>query len=61
MAFDVNGLDPDDTLYSEYRSGMPASFFIDANGVITHIANGPILLDKMEEALLDTLPVATGD
>ncbi len=62
VAFDVNGLDPDDTLYREYRAlGMPASFFIDANGVITHIANGPILLDKMEEALLDTLPGTTGD
>jgi len=32
------------------------SFFIDPNGLITHVANGPILLDTVEEALLDTLP-----
>ena len=61
VAFDVNALDPDDTLYSEYRAlGMPASFFINPDGVITHVANGPILLDAMEEALLDTLAGAPG-
>lgn len=56
VSFDVNGLDPDDTLYFEFRAlGMSASFFIDPDGVITHVANGPILLDTMEEALADTL------
>lgn len=62
VSFDVNGLDPDDTLYAEYRAlGMPASYFIDPDGVITHIANGPILLDTMEEALADTLAGGSGD
>ncbi len=61
VAFDVNGLDPDDTLYEEYRAlGMPASFFINPDGVITHVANGPILLEKMEEALRDTLEPTDG-
>jgi thiol-disulfide isomerase/thioredoxin len=61
VAFDVNGLDPDDTLYEAYRAlGMPASFFVNPDGVITHVANGPILLKQMEEALLDTLEPAGG-
>ena len=57
VSFDVNALDPDDTLYREYRAlGMPATFFIDPDGVIKHIANGPVFLEQLEDALLDTLP-----
>ena len=55
VSFTIDGIDPDDTLYAEYKAlGMPASFFIDTDGVIRHVANGPILLPQMEEALADT-------
>ncbi len=52
ISFTVNGLDPDDTLYNEYRGlGMPVSVFIDANGVVTLVHNGLFRLSQMEEAL----------
>ena len=52
VSFPVNGIDPDDTLYDEYRGlGMPVSIFIDADGVVTHVHNGLILLEQMEEAV----------
>ncbi len=54
ISFTVNGLDPDDTLYNEYRGlGMPVSVFIDANGVITRVHNGLFRLSQMEEALAE--------
>ena len=54
-SFAVAGSDPTDAVYNRYRAlGMPASFFIDSSGLITHIANGPILLEQMEEALATT-------
>jgi len=54
-SFAVAGSDPTDAVYERYRAlGMPASFFIDSTGRIAHIANGPILLDQMEEALATT-------
>lgn len=47
--------DPADAVYDAYRAlGMPASFFIDSSGRISHIANGPIVLEQMEEALATT-------
>ncbi len=56
VSFTVNGIDPDDALYREYRAlGMPASFFIDANGVVTRVFNGLIRLPQMEEALTAAL------
>lgn len=56
VSFTVNGLDPDDKLYQEYRAlGMPASFFIDANGVVTRVFNGLIRLPQMEEAVAEAL------
>lgn len=56
VSFAVNGIDPDDTLYQEYRAlGMPASFFIDADGVVTKVFNGLIRLPQMEEALAEAL------
>jgi thiol-disulfide isomerase/thioredoxin len=56
VSFTVNGLDPDDTLYREYQGlGMPVSFFIDANGVITRLYNGIISLEVMEEAVVEAL------
>ena len=54
VSFTVNGLDPDDTLYREYRGlGMPVSFFVDASGVITRFYNGIISLELMEEAFAE--------
>jgi len=51
VTFTVNAMDPDDTLYDEYRGlGMPVSVFIDAEGVVTFLRNGLILLPQMEEA-----------
>lgn len=52
ISFTVNGMDPNDTLYDEYRAlSMPVSFFIDAKGVITGLFNGQISLDVMEQEL----------
>ncbi|HUF52973.1 MAG TPA: TlpA disulfide reductase family protein [Dehalococcoidia bacterium] len=54
-SFAVAGSDPTDAVYERYRAlGMPASFFIDSAGRIAHTANGPILLEQMEEALATT-------
>lgn len=56
VSFTVNGIDPGDTLYGEYRAlGMPASYIIDPTGVIRRTASGPILLPKMEEILSEIL------
>jgi thiol-disulfide isomerase/thioredoxin len=49
VSFTVNGIDPDDALYSEYRAfGMPVSVFIDRKGVVTRVVNGLIVLHQME-------------
>ena len=54
VSFPVNGIDPDDTLYDEYRGlGMPVSVFIDPDGVVTQVHNGLILLEQMEEAVAE--------
>ena len=59
ISFSVNGLDPDDTLYREYRGlGMPVSVFIDADGVVTRVNNGLIRLDQMEEAVAEAMASA---
>ena len=59
VSFTVNGLDPDDTLYQEYRGlGMPVSVFIDANGVVTRVNNGLIRLPQMEEAVAEAVASA---
>lgn len=56
VSFTVDGMDPDDTLYGEYRGlGMPVSLFIDADGVVTRVYNGLIRLDAMEEAVTEAL------
>lgn len=52
VSFTVNAIDPDDTLYREYRAlGMPASFFISPDGLVTDVFNGLIRLETMEEAV----------
>ena len=54
VTFPVNGIDPDDTLYDEYRGlGMPVSVFISPDGVITEVHNGLITLEQMEEAFAE--------
>ena len=61
ISFTVDGLDPDDTLFDEYRGlGMPLSIFIDANGVVTKVHNGLIRLEQMEEALAEALESGLG-
>jgi thiol-disulfide isomerase/thioredoxin len=55
----VQGMDPDDTLYDAYRAlGMPASVFIDAEGVITRVVNGLIVLEQMETAFGEAVSAA---
>ncbi|MFQ6019279.1 MAG: TlpA family protein disulfide reductase [Dehalococcoidia bacterium] len=65
LSFTVNGLDPDDTLYNEFRGlGMPVSIFVDAAGVITFVQNGLLRLSDMEAAFaltLDSAPTQMGD
>lgn len=59
VSFTVNGMDPDDTLYREYQGlGMPVSFFINANGVVTALYNGIISLDVMEREVARALASA---
>ncbi len=54
ITFPVNGLDPDDTLYDEFRGlGMPVSVFINPDGVITQVHNGLITLEQMEDAFAE--------
>ena len=56
VSFTVNGMDPDDTLFREYRGlGMPTSYFIDRDGVITRVFTGFITIDDMEQALNEAL------
>ena len=60
VSFTVNGMDPDDTLYQEYRAlGMPVSVFIDANGLVSRVVNGLILLEQMETAYGEAVHAAT--
>jgi thiol-disulfide isomerase/thioredoxin len=52
LSFTVDGIDPDDTLYDTYRGlGMPVSYFIDADGVVSSLYNGQISLEEMEAAV----------
>jgi len=54
VSFGVDGLDPDDTLYREYRGlGMPVSVFIDPEGVVTRVVNGLIVLNQMEQLVAE--------
>jgi len=53
--FTVDGVDPDDTLFDEYRGlEMPSSFVIDPNGVVVQVANagiGQLSREEMQEAI----------
>jgi thiol-disulfide isomerase/thioredoxin len=59
VSFTVNGMDPDDTLYDEYRGlGMPVSVFVDADGKVVEVFNGRISLEIMEEAFAEAVASA---
>jgi thiol-disulfide isomerase/thioredoxin len=65
VSFTVNAIDPDDSLYAKlYREygklGMPSSYFIDANGLITQVHDRRADLKSIEEALARTLAAAPG-
>lgn len=55
VSFDVNGRDPDATLYDRYRTlpieSLPISVFIDPRGVISTVHNGQIDLEGMRQAV----------
>ena len=54
VEYDINGIDPDDTLYEHYRGlGMPTSIFVGPDGVITRRADGQISLDDMRDAVAE--------
>ncbi|MCH7952947.1 MAG: TlpA family protein disulfide reductase [Chloroflexi bacterium] len=56
VSFAVNGMDPDDTLYDLYRAlAMPASYFIDPDGVVTTVGHGLISLEQMRTAVNESL------
>ncbi len=60
VSFTVNGMDPDDTLYREYHGiGMPSSYFIDRDGVVTRVSAGFLTLDKMEQAVNEAIASGT--
>ena len=59
ISFTIDGMDPDDTLYDEYRGlGMPVSVFIDAEGKVVKVYNGIIDLGTMEESYAAALASA---
>jgi len=59
VSFTVDGMDPDDRLYNEYRGlGMPVSVFVDANGKVVKVFNGRISLEIMEEAVTQAIASA---
>ncbi|MEX0682243.1 MAG: TlpA disulfide reductase family protein [Dehalococcoidia bacterium] len=55
VEFTVNGVDPDDTLFDEYRAlRMPSSYIIDQDGVVTPIENagiGQLSREEMQDAV----------
>ena len=52
VTFAVDGMDPDDTLYDLYRAlGMPSSFFVDPDGVVSTAAHSLIRLEQMRTAV----------
>lgn len=56
ISFTVDGMDPDDTLFSEFRGlGMPVSVIINPQGVVSRIYMGAIRLDTMEAAFAEAL------
>jgi thiol-disulfide isomerase/thioredoxin len=59
VSFTVDGMDPDDKLYNEYRGlGMPVSVFVDANGKVAKVLTGLIDLETMEEAVAEAIDSA---
>ena len=60
VAFTVNGLDPDGTVFRAYRSlGMPTSVFIDEDGVVRSVWTGLLSLAEMEATLRETIEASS--
>ena len=60
VTFTVDGMDPDDTLYREYRGlGMPVSYFINRDVIVTLVFNGLITPDVMEQSVNEALASGT--
>lgn len=55
VSYDVNGRDPDETLYNTYHTlpidSLPISVFIDPRGVVSTVYNGQLNIDDMREAV----------
>jgi thiol-disulfide isomerase/thioredoxin len=56
VAFTVDGIDPDDTLWDEYRGlDMPMSYIVGPDGVVTLNHLGQLSLDEMRAAVDEAL------
>jgi thiol-disulfide isomerase/thioredoxin len=54
--FTAYGYDPEQSVFDRYEGiGMPTSFFIDANGVITEVVAGPLRESDLNFALDKTI------
>ena len=59
LTFAAFGYDPDEAVYDRYYdqgiAGLPISFFVDANGVITEVVYGPLRESDLDFALEKTI------
>jgi len=56
VSFAVDGMDPDETLWDEYRAiAMPSSYFVGPDGVISAVGHGLISLEQMRTAVNQSL------
>ena len=54
--FTAFGYDPEQSIFRQYEGiGMPTSFFIDAQGVITEVVTGPLRESDLDFALEKTI------
>jgi thiol-disulfide isomerase/thioredoxin len=56
VVFTAFGYDPEESVYDRYEArGMPTSFFIDAQGVITEVVVGPLRESDLDFSLQKTI------
>jgi hypothetical protein len=56
IVFTAFGYDPEQAIFQRYEGiGMPTSFFIDAQGVITEVIAGPLRESDLDFALEKTI------
>lgn len=56
VVFAAFGYDPEQSVFDQYEGiGMPTSFFIDAQGVITEVVAGPLRASDLDFALQKTI------